>query len=575
MTLLRLLCDARRVSAVLSASFVMIALATGPAKADRSQAKVPAAASQDRLLTSPCEELYYKGRYIESARACEAAGSFYVAGMARWAAGHDALALDRWRTYLARDEDAVRKKEIEERIKTVLPMTSTVRVEAQAVPEKRTLVLRLVKKLAKDEIRQEPQRGEPAKDEPRQDEPRQAEPENTPIIDSPKKKTTKKPKSKKTKANKTGVPEPGVPEPEAQKPAPAPEPEAPEPSPAAPVPPLGPEESITIPWPAEQGSIAIELDKDAEWAIDLSGDYFVTATETITVRPGQAAAVKLATVRKTADVRVMVGPEKARRGGVEINLDSTHSAPRASKQAENLFPSLAYGPWTLSLAARGYVPKKLNVVVEGPLNLEYVLERIVPDRKHRILSGIFGGGFVAFTAAGVVTTVQGAREVAAQREVRHDGKVYDNIHNCTWDQTFEGVQQNCSAASNAVRDLSVGVGLLGVGIGALVPAGVALAPDPRKAARTEAIVGAGLLAGSAAWTTLELYYCQPANDYRDSDLLRGRVATAALGASTMILSGALIQLLVERGVKKRDARASRRNRVEWVRRESKEPVGAP
>ena len=89
--------------------------------------------------------LYTERRFVEASRVFEAEGTdagLYNAGMARSAAGHDALAIDRWTRYLRQAEvSADERAEIEARIAEARSRVVTVRFEAESEDEARKLLL--------------------------------------------------------------------------------------------------------------------------------------------------------------------------------------------------------------------------------------------------------------------------------------------------------------------------------------------------------------------------------------------------------------------------------------------------
>ncbi|MCY1013035.1 hypothetical protein OV079_47395 [Nannocystis pusilla] len=89
--------------------------------------------------------LYTERRFVEASRVFEAEGTdaaLYNAGMARAAAGHDALAIDRWTRYLRQaDVSADERAEIEARIAEARSRVVTVRFEAEGEGVARKLVL--------------------------------------------------------------------------------------------------------------------------------------------------------------------------------------------------------------------------------------------------------------------------------------------------------------------------------------------------------------------------------------------------------------------------------------------------
>lgn len=116
-----------------SSLVICISLAEPSAAPDAGETTAP-------TVQSACEDLYARGDHVASARACEAEGALEKASVARWAAGHEALALERLRRHVAEgatEEALARLAEWTRRARLV-----EYRVEADADAEARTLELR-------------------------------------------------------------------------------------------------------------------------------------------------------------------------------------------------------------------------------------------------------------------------------------------------------------------------------------------------------------------------------------------------------------------------------------------------
>lgn len=118
----------------------ILALGPSPARAQSPEGSAaPPGASPARPPTA-CEVYYERKEYLSAARACEATQDLYNAGMARFAEGHDALAVARWEALLAQGgADEAQKADLAARLPEARLQTVVVRVESTAVPEARTV----------------------------------------------------------------------------------------------------------------------------------------------------------------------------------------------------------------------------------------------------------------------------------------------------------------------------------------------------------------------------------------------------------------------------------------------------
>lgn len=124
---------------LVSRTLILSLLTLGPSPGRAQSPENPTSATPAAPITA-CEVYYERKEYLNAARACEASQDLYNAGMARYAEGHDALAVARWEALLAQGgADEAYKADIEARLPEARLQTVVVRVESTAVPEARTV----------------------------------------------------------------------------------------------------------------------------------------------------------------------------------------------------------------------------------------------------------------------------------------------------------------------------------------------------------------------------------------------------------------------------------------------------
>lgn len=124
---------------LVSLTLLLPLLTLGPSPGRAQSPENPTSATPAAPLTA-CEVYYERKEYLNAARACEANRDLYNAGMARYAEGHDALAVARWEALLAQGgADEAHKADLEARLPEARLQTVVVRVESTAVSEARTV----------------------------------------------------------------------------------------------------------------------------------------------------------------------------------------------------------------------------------------------------------------------------------------------------------------------------------------------------------------------------------------------------------------------------------------------------
>lgn len=412
-------------------------LVAGPASA-RAQTPALDAVGNEQKGRS----LYEQGRFAEAARAFEnerTAKGLYNAGMARHGAGHDALAVDRWRRY-AEQAPASELEELQQRIARVQKNLTKVRFVADATSVARQLTL-----------------------------------------------------AREGRAD----------------------------------------DAWTATWPAGQVALELELDL-ADWTVTLNGG--AGAPTKAQVQVTGATEVSLVPTPVVTPVLLRVGPARALRRGVSLSWSGPSTQPSEVIHTTEVRKNLPPGTWRITAGAAGYETQEGVVrIPDGPKTLDLSLGR---DPAARARIGLAAGLAVSagiLVAAGVVLMASGRRAFETER-------------GC-WDAPA----RTCQALSDARYRSVLGAGLLGGGVGAVVPAANAGRGARRRALAIEAGIGAALLAGGLAGHVTDATHTREGAQGGDG-LALSQVAGGALGAGSGMFLGAVIGAIVDRAAARRRRR---------------------